>query len=289
MKHPRMFDKVSIEELKEWVREFPYSQNLRMLLAKKIKLEGGMEDDASIIDAAMYATDRERMAEYLDDEKSLHENPSGQLTSGTGAANEEMGVEEPDLQSTHTHAEESVEVAEIQSGDFSGNGNEDMGHPETNLEDIVQTNIQEEGVTPEDEEISDEDLLPEQPEPAVDKESLADFTGDGHTNGRQPDAIEETRQSRWDEDQNTTALSAFSKWLLTLNQLSEKDAGPKLIMESSEPTGLAGKDLVSASLAELLADQGHFSEAIHMYEKLILKYPEKSAYFAAQIEKLKAT
>ncbi len=56
---------------------------------------------------------------------------------------------------------------------------------------------------------------------------------------------------------------------ISLNSLKESDA------------------FMTETLAEIYLKQGYYYKALHAYEKLSLKYPEKSIYFASQIQKIK--
>ena len=68
-------------------------------------------------------------------------------------------------------------------------------------------------------------------------------------------------------------------------QIKEKESGPA--KENATPQDDVNEDFVTETLASIYAQQGYYKKAVQIFEKLSLKYPEKSTYFAAQIEKIK--
>ena len=129
-----------------------------------------------------------------------------------------------------------------------------------------------------------------------------------------PDAIQ--KQSLKDiKDEEMTErqdghdlLSPFAQWLSTLSpeasdsdllsaqsekrkakkKKKKKKKGTKKtdLEEKIKSSVLIQDEIVSEPLALILAQQGHRGKAIKMYEKLSLIFPEKSSFFASQIEKL---
>jgi predicted Zn-dependent protease len=55
----------------------------------------------------------------------------------------------------------------------------------------------------------------------------------------------------------------------------------------AEPSAQFGENIVSETLVEILLKQGKKEKAIEALKKLIWKFPQKKAYFAAQIEELR--
>ena len=104
---------------------------------------------------------------------------------------------------------------------------------------------------------------------------------------------------------------SFSEWL-SLHNLKKikrkKNAGDTLINEflnnneseikitnkkfftapnAAKESLIENEELVTPTLAKVYFEQHHYEKAINAYKKLILKYPKKSTFFAAQIELIK--
>lgn len=79
-------------------------------------------------------------------------------------------------------------------------------------------------------------------------------------------------------------IDHFIKVAPTLPRTKPKEPAADLSEESVN----YGDGIVSETLVEILLKQGKKDKAIEMLKKLIWKFPQKKAYFAAQIEALKS-
>jgi len=68
-------------------------------------------------------------------------------------------------------------------------------------------------------------------------------------------------------------------------QIKDKESGAHRENNSTQED--VNEDFVTETLASIYAQQGYYKKAVQIFEKLSMKYPEKSTYFATQIEKIK--
>jgi hypothetical protein len=82
-------------------------------------------------------------------------------------------------------------------------------------------------------------------------------------------------------------IEKFIKTQPTITNSKEKIAAAPVGDLSSIKSGEFSDNIVSETLVDLLISQGKKDKAIEVLKKLIWKFPQKKAYFAAQIEQLK--
>jgi len=108
---------------------------------------------------------------------------------------------------------------------------------------------------------------------------------------------------------------SFSQWINQLKPTQEAEPAKPILSEDSlidqfikeeprikvkksgffNPVNMAKKsvqesdEFITETLARIYAKQGNYPKAIRAYQKLSLKFPEKTTYFAALIEELKRT
>ena len=94
------------------------------------------------------------------------------------------------------------------------------------------------------------------------------------------------------ENQNQNGDSLIDKFLLSkpggLRRKNSEDIRPaiELTNEVLEKSTAENDEIITETLAMIYFQQKNYKKALVAYEKLSLKYPEKSVYFATRIEEL---
>lgn len=101
--------------------------------------------------------------------------------------------------------------------------------------------------------------------------------------------IEEEKQKQDAEQpkRKLTKAELIDKFIAENPSISRPKAEFFNPISAAQSSNRDEENIISETLAKIYAKQGVFDKAISTYQKLILKYPEKSIYFAARIEELK--
>jgi hypothetical protein len=283
-----------IGEVYELIGIFPYFQSAHMLLLKGLYNNADVKFENQLRNSAIHIGDREVLYWLLKPQSFTEVKVTGvrtdqgvrrgintdtQQTVIESAKNSEYMISEIEKESissdTESHSEESDQLT----------GHQVMiaAEPDAEEPDGViflmeeETSQQKENVVfmdPGFEVAEHPDLL------ELDLEDDSFFT------------IDEKGQADSDKTDDTSRKlkqsELIDKFIIANPRIEpQRDKTLQPNEDISKPFVEESANLVTETLAKIYVNQGYYSKAIDIYEKLSLKFPEKSSYFASQIEKVK--
>ncbi|NOS57302.1 MAG: hypothetical protein HOP37_13725 [Cyclobacteriaceae bacterium] len=257
-------------QLIELEGQFPYSQVVRHLVARVTQDLNLPEKDNALRQSAIYATDRAVLKSIMTTPRAAQPIPR---TEDVFVDLSTPPIEAQPIRATAIEVEavlpvlpdtpsQSVDIYEEVEQDLAQLHNsmhrfeqvvEQLEHSARPLSGSITTHPIEKG------ELKEADLI------------------------EQIKSTKEIKLEGAKQNEQTEIIDHFIKTQPTINKLRPV----------SEPTDLTEKielqetHIVSETLVEILLKQGKKEKAVEMLKKLIWKFPQKKAYFAAQIEELK--
>ncbi len=282
LQSPDLLSTVPYEELKTLTLTYPYVANLRLLLWLKSSQENRPDEERNRATAAAYSLDRTRL--FVLTQEMVDPLAAVELGALDFKLLSKRNIAEPPVETT-LEKEKSLELPSLPPTEVS---------PPKEALPLAETSQKQTAAT-DNEVLSpvEEELLPVQVGPLDVAEGKALLSSKETTipPGETPTEMDSEER-----------FLSFAEWanhftLVPISRPTAASAPPevpstKLETAASAAQQLARKSIsenpavISETLARLYAQQGHRDRAIEMYRRLIALYPEKSAFFAAQIEAL---
>jgi hypothetical protein len=264
LRDPSLMKSGASDELWALVKEYPYFQIGRILLAKQLHDSDDKAYPLSLRLAAAYAGDRSKLKRLIEGKTKLLDEKEAKSGQDSFLQIENAGG--------------ILSTSDKKLADFSINSKaQDLNNEPEDSENKVN---------PENENKMNQ-------AGSFIKNPLIENIFNRLSNVEIPEEIEEIGITK-KEVRGTTLYSkiAPSNELVERFLRDEPRISP-MRKEFFNPEDIARQstnlpeDIVSETLAQIFENQGHYSLAIKIYDKLVLLIPEKSSYFASRIEELK--
>ena len=304
IKNPNSLEKNSVKELQKLVNDFPYFQSAHLLLSLASKKWDASVYQKSLKKTAIVVTNRSHLFNLIQQFEISN-------TVIEDSDHQKLVVEEvlePIDSTKELNILKATELL-IENSDSEITETEFQQKTKPNAEEVLENEIAKQVVSAIVEKqmfnLSDTQLVFNQnkePENFTDwlrliqksnKQLSAENILDANTENN---SDIKTRLEKGKIINQESALNKKLKNLALIDKIIENSPGQIKIKDdqkfyspehNAKESLLENEHLVSETLAKIYALQGSVNKAVRAYEILSLKFPQKSAYFASLIQKLK--
>jgi len=287
MEESAPIDRQMIGELNDLVNIFPYFQSAHMLLLKALKDSSDVRFENQLRNSAIHVADREVLYYFLKSEAvsepDIREIPEEKTAPVFTVADSQQTVIE-----SGKNSEELIN--EIEKSQYEKSAEEELSADENRFARSILISTE----TDDDESDHAIFVITDESSPAEEKIFFMDpgFSIPDRSDLLELDA-EDSGTIKPEDDSEPGSVKKLQADLIDkfidanprIEPSKEKSDYP--VEDISKPFIEERGSFVTETLAKIYTIQGYYSKAIDIYEKLSLKYPEKSSYFATQVEKIK--
>jgi len=283
-------DRQMIGEVSELISIFPYFQSAYMLLLKGMQNTADVRFENQLKSSSLHIADREVLYYFLKKEPGIVEESEIRVPVDSYSEDDKPDTLQVVIESAKNSEELINEIEKDTDGSVIADKPDENsimitsegGYKDSDATIIIvnkESGEIEERVVYMDPGFSvtpEEDLLELDPEP--DKLSV---TAENLTS-----ADQESKPDTSTVKQLQSEL--IDKFILANPKIEPVRENPETpLIDISKPFVEGREEFLTETLAGIYVKQEYYSKAIEIYERLSLKFPEKSSYFASLIEKVK--
>ncbi|MBO6534437.1 MAG: hypothetical protein JJ885_05375 [Muricauda sp.] len=263
-------------ELEDIIEEYPYFQAARALHLKGLKNLDSYKYNNALKVTAAHTADRDVLFDYITSKEFIQNNIADTI-AGRGAKLEDQEAVSEEIQPNPNAASMLTEAEEAALPQNLGDA-EQILNPE-----LFESRKPEVVPEKEDEETKEIDLKLGKPLPFTKKEKHS-FTEwlQLTSKGEEP---ENSQEDVMEELERKKKFELLDKFIANNPKIVPKENNPKVNIKES--TKINQNELMTETLAKVYLEQKKYKKAIQAFKILSLKYPEKSGFFADQIQAVK--
>jgi hypothetical protein len=283
-------DRNTIGEVNDLINIFPYFQSAYMLLLKGLQNTSDVRFENQLRISAMHIANREVLYYFLKQPLAILESPVVESRNAVAGSEQAADNQQTVIESGRNSQDLINEIERLSGGDMETETYKE--HPVAIAED--SDNIDSDAMI----------FMIDENSGAVEEKII--YMDPGFSFPESPDLLEldtdepgyaetgpeiiieypEPEHSPASDKQLQTDL--IDKFIMANPRIEpSRDKTEKPVEDISKQFVEEKEGFVTETLARIYVGQGYYSKAIDIYEKLSLKFPEKSSYFATQIEKVK--